>query len=492
MVGLLGVLRRVQEPERADDGAGLAGRCRYAVARGPEPRREDLGRHDEGGAVGPEVCEEEGEPVEDDEAGVVGRLGPVLVRHPEREHEHGHHEEAHDLDPEPAHDVDEADGEPVARDGAAERDQRLGARDAVHLLDGVHGPRRRYPPDLGEDVLLEEVLAVEGDVQQEPRAAGGQQVEAMAPEELRREEAPCVGADHLALHLLILFLDLLLEHLGHVGRGLLRVAGDERRVPRRLGHLHAPVVGERGRDGAEHEDDAPDIVGLRDERRLGVHEVGRGRERVPERRRDGERHDGAEEDAEPLHGEHGGDEGAAGLLVGVLGHDGGAQRVVAADAEAEPEAEEAERGDDALGRMPEREAGRDGAEHHEDEGEAVDALAAELVAEPAEEELSRQRAAEGDAGHGGRHVGREAAGVLGGGVGVVDAAEELGHERDTEQIVCVGEEPHAGDDDRHEMVPLCLGLVECGQHVELASRHCVSRALPSPMLLARRLNLPLC
>jgi len=422
---------------------------------------------------------------------VVGRLGPVLVRHPEREHEHGHHEEAHDLDPEPAHDVDEGDGEPVARDGAAERDQRLGARDAVHLLDGVHGPRRRDPADLGEDVLLEQVLAVEGDVQQEPRAAGGQQVEAMAPEELHREEAPGVGADHLPLHLLLLLLDLLLEHLGHVGRGLLRVPGDERRVPRRLGHLHAPVVGERGREGAEHEDDAPDVVGLRDERRLGVDEVRRGRERVPERRRDDDRDDGAEEDAEALHGEHGGDEGAAGLLVGVLGHDGGAQRVVAADAEAKPEAEEAERADDALGRAPEREARRHGAEHHEDEGEAVDALAPELVAEPSEEELSGERAAERDARHGGRHVGREAAGLLGGGVGVVDAAEELGHERDAEEVVCVGEESHAGDDDRHEMVPLRLGLVECGQHVELTSRHGVSLSSSLFSSAAATMKLPL-
>jgi hypothetical protein len=43
--------------------------------------------------------------------------------------------------------------------------------------------------------------------------------------------------------------------------------------------------------------------------------------------------DDASEDAESLHGEDGGDEPAAGLLVGVLGHDGGAERVVAADAE---------------------------------------------------------------------------------------------------------------------------------------------------------------
>ncbi|TVU48355.1 hypothetical protein EJB05_07989 [Eragrostis curvula] len=78
------------------------------------------------------------------------------------------------------------------------------------------------------------------------------------PNELRREEAKCVaGSDRLFL------LDILLEHHGHVSRGLLGVAGDERRVTRRLGHLHAPVVCERGGDGAEHEDDTPHVVGLR-------------------------------------------------------------------------------------------------------------------------------------------------------------------------------------------------------------------------------------
>ena len=96
---------------------------------------------------------------------------------------------------------------------------------------------------------------------------------------------------------------------------------------------------------------------------------------------------------------------------------------------------------------------------------------ADLVAEPSEEELPRERAAERDPGDGGRHAGREGSGVLGAGLRVVDAPEELGDKRDAEQVVGVGEEAHAGDDDRHEMVPLRLGLVEGGQDVELTSRH---------------------
>ncbi|CAL4929085.1 unnamed protein product [Urochloa decumbens] len=471
---LVRVLRGVQEPERADDGAGFPRRRRDAVARRPQPRRVYLGGHDEGCAVGPEVCEEEGEAVHDDEPRVVPRRRPVVVRHGEAQHEGRHHGEPRDLDPEPSDHVDEGDREPVPRDGAAQRDERLRSGDAEHLLDGVHGPRRRDPPDLAEDVLLEQVLAVEGDVEEEPRAGRGHEVEPVAPDELRREEAPLVAGEDDGGRLpgaIRLLLDLGVEHPGHVGRGLLGVARHQRRVPRRLGHLHPPVVGERGREGAEHEDDPPHVVGLRRERGGAVLGVGRRRVRVAEAGGDGERDDGAEEDAEALHGEHGGNEGAAGPLVGVLRHDCRRQWVVAADAEAEPEAEEAERGDDALGRAPEREARRDGAEHHEDEREAVHALAAQLVAQPAEEELPGQRAAERDAVHGGQHAGRQRSGVGLGDVGVVDAAQKLGDEGDAEEVVGVGEEAHAGDHDRREVVPLRLRMVQRGQHVQLTVRH---------------------
>ncbi|BAS82316.1 Os03g0150550 [Oryza sativa Japonica Group] len=176
----------------------------------------------------------------------------------------------------------------------------------------------------------------------------------MALGEPRREEA-VVPAPRDVLELLLLHLDFHLQHLGHVRRRLLRVLGDERRVPRRLRHLHPPVVRQYGRQRTEHQDDAPHVVGLRHGGRSGIDLVRWGRERGLEPRGHGERDNAAGEDAEPLHGEDGGDERAAGLLVGVLGHDGGAQRVVTADAEAEPEAEEAERGHDARRRVREGE-----------------------------------------------------------------------------------------------------------------------------------------
>jgi hypothetical protein len=227
--------------------------------------------------------------------------------------------------------------------------------------------------DTGEGKCL--VLAVVGHVHQSVVAQelGGEEVVVLVP----RDHDQLLG----------LRLDLHLQRLGHVRRGLHRVLGHQRCVPRRLGHLHPPVVRQHRWHRAEHEDDAPLVVGLRHGGRHGVDLVRRRRERRAERGGEGERDDAAGEDAEALHREDGGDEHAAGLLVGVLRHDGGAQRVVVADAEAEPEAEEAERGHDAVGRVPEREAQRDGAYHHEQQRHAVHALPAELVAEPAEEEL---------------------------------------------------------------------------------------------------------
>uniref|UniRef100_A0A8R7U9Q0 Uncharacterized protein n=1 Tax=Triticum urartu TaxID=4572 RepID=A0A8R7U9Q0_TRIUA len=460
------------------------------MARRPQPRGEDLGGHDEGGGVGPEVGEEEGEGVHDDEADLVAGRGPVVVGHGEAEHEDGHHEEAHELDGEAADDVDEEYGEPVAGHGAAEGDERLRAGDAEHLVEGAHGARLGDPVDAREDVLLEQVLAVEGDVQQEPRGGRADQVEAVAPRELRREEAEVIGpAAHHLVHLLRLVLQLHLQHLGHVGGGELGVLGDEGSVARRLGHLHPPVVGEQGRQGAEHEDDAPDEVGLGAGGGDAVVLVGGLVEPSAEGGGDDEGDDAAGEDAEALHGEDSGDEGAAGLLVGVLGHDGGGERVVAADAEAEPEAEEAERGHDALGGVREGEPRADGADDHENQRHAVDALAAHLVAEPAEEELAGERAAEGDAVDGGGDAGGQRAGVGLGEVGVVDAAEELGDEGDAEEVVGVGEEAHAGDDDGREVVPLRLGRVQRAQHLQpllLRPRHAAAAQGNRASVRARR------
>uniref|UniRef100_A0A804LV40 Uncharacterized protein n=1 Tax=Zea mays TaxID=4577 RepID=A0A804LV40_MAIZE len=187
-LGRVPVLRQVQEPEGADDGAQLPRRRRDAVARRPQPGREDLSGHDERGRVGPEVGEEEGEAVHDDEADVVPRRRPVLVRHGQPQHEHRHHQEPRHLDREPPQHVDQRHREPVAGHRAAQRDQGLRPRDAEQLLQRVHRRRLGDPPHRAEDVLLEQVLRVEGDVQQEPRRGRAQEVQPVPAEELPGEE----------------------------------------------------------------------------------------------------------------------------------------------------------------------------------------------------------------------------------------------------------------------------------------------------------------
>jgi hypothetical protein len=53
----------------------------------------------------------------------------------------------------------------------------LGTCQLVGLGERVHGGGRRDPADDGEDLGLEQVLAVEGDVQEEPRRRGAEKLQ---------------------------------------------------------------------------------------------------------------------------------------------------------------------------------------------------------------------------------------------------------------------------------------------------------------------------
>ncbi|ONK62708.1 uncharacterized protein A4U43_C07F7280 [Asparagus officinalis] len=170
------------------------------IARRPEPRREYLRRHDERRRVRPEVREEEREPVQHGELRRVPVLEPPVaglalyaaelgVLDPDDGHEDGHEEEAAELDDEAADPVDEEDGEPVARDGGEEGEQEHGAGDVEDFLDGVHGGGFGEEAGGRDDVLLGEVPGVEGDVEEEPRRGGAEEVEPVALEEFGREEA---------------------------------------------------------------------------------------------------------------------------------------------------------------------------------------------------------------------------------------------------------------------------------------------------------------
>ena len=237
-------------------------------------------------------------------------------------------------------------------------------------------------------------------------------------------------------------------------------------IPGRLGHGHPPVEGDGGGYGSDHEYDPPGEVGG-----LGrVVERGAASRVAVERGGDGHGDRGAGEDPEALHGEDGSDEGATRAAVGELGHDGGGERVVAADGDAEEEAEEAEAGERAAAGAAHGEAAPHGGAQHEEQRRAVDAAPAHAVAQAAEHQVpghgAQQRHAHSGGHHGGRRDARAGAAAIvvdvPAGVRsrrVVDTADELHDGRDAEEVVRVGEEAHAGDDDGLEVVVLRARLV---------------------------------
>lgn len=107
-------------------------------------------------------------------------------------HEERHEEEPLELDDFAADEVDGGHGDPVARDGGAEGDEGGGAGAVPHLLERVDGGGVWSPPDGGEDVFLEQILGVEGDVQEEPRAGAPEELQPVPPRKLLREEPKVV------------------------------------------------------------------------------------------------------------------------------------------------------------------------------------------------------------------------------------------------------------------------------------------------------------
>jgi hypothetical protein len=138
----------------------------------------------------------------------------------------------------------------------------------------------------------------------------------------------------------------------------------------------------------------------------------------------------AEDESCGLHAEDHGDHHAARGFAGVFAHDDGGDGVVAADADAEDEAE-ADKPPDIGG-----EGAADGAGGEDEDFDAVDALAAHHVGDAAEEQRT------------------EGGGEEGGGfdealfefAGVPDRLQHGHDDADDEEVVGVGEEAHAGDE----------------------------------------------
>lgn len=122
----------------------------------------------------------------------------------------GHEEKSEDLDGDSAETVDEKDGDPVARNGGTDGDDGLESGFVEGLtvdVDGFLVGRK----ELGVDFGLEEVAAVEDDVDEEPGGGTGKEIAAMAAKKLVGKEGEIWGRrGHRAV-----FRDINQRHIQH-------------------------------------------------------------------------------------------------------------------------------------------------------------------------------------------------------------------------------------------------------------------------------------
>lgn len=96
---------------------------------------------------------------------------------------------------------------------------------------------------------------------------------------------------------------------------------------------------------------------------------------------------------------------------------------------------------------------------HDNQFEAVNLLPPDLVCQPTETELAHDGSTGGSDFDGGIRAGRDGAG-LDGGILPEDGAQHGTGEVDGEDIVGIGEETDAGDDDGADMVPAKGSLID--------------------------------
>lgn len=178
----LAVMGSPQKSNGADDCPNFAGGAGNAVTGGPEPGREELGGEYKGCSVGSEIGEEESEGIEDHEALVVVGVPIEVIGNADGEKSQSHEEEAHELDLDSADAIDEIDGEEVAGNGGTDGDDCLEPGNVDGLL-----VNREMIPRFEVSVVnlgLEQIAAVEYDVHEKPAGATGEEVPAVAAEEL--------------------------------------------------------------------------------------------------------------------------------------------------------------------------------------------------------------------------------------------------------------------------------------------------------------------
>lgn len=105
---------KLGEADLGDDGTELPGRRGDSVRGGSVASGEYFSRNDEGRGVGAEILEEVGQAVEEDE-GAVRVTEDSVVTEAHDDEDDGEEDETHELDGLAAPDVNEEEGNPVAR-----------------------------------------------------------------------------------------------------------------------------------------------------------------------------------------------------------------------------------------------------------------------------------------------------------------------------------------------------------------------------------------
>ncbi|WVY96023.1 hypothetical protein V8G54_028174 [Vigna mungo] len=150
------------------------------MASGSKPSWENLCWHNKCGCIRPKVCEEKGERVNDHKSNSVLLKGPVVIGNCKSKHEDSHKEEPHQLNGKSSYDINEGHSEPISRNCTAESNEGLSPCNSENLLKRIHGLCWRNPTNCAEYILLEQILAVECNVKQEPCACSSKQMKSVA------------------------------------------------------------------------------------------------------------------------------------------------------------------------------------------------------------------------------------------------------------------------------------------------------------------------
>src|ERR1022692_1473957 len=387
---------------------------RNSVPGGAHGDWVDLAWHHEGGHVRPELGEEVAHPVHQEER--HHRRGEAGDQPDDRE------AQRHDGEP------DELQA-PVADPVKPEDPAQIPGHGSDHEdgeLDGDRGHCRGARGDQLDDLGRRDRVPVIGIVEQEPgtRRAG------------QHDQVPAVRQERTQPHRVTqarrgVSVDRPFAEGAYLAERLVATAPHLHLVARRFRHPAAQVYHGGGGHLTELEDRPPGhiVAGSCTEQ--------------------GQRDERADDEAQGLGGEHHPDQLAAVLTVGVLAHQHGADRVIAAHTEAE---QEAERDQYPVRR---RQRGSKGPDHHDRRDQPVHAFAAEQVGESAEhegtEESRRQHRAVQQ---------REPAGTE-----IPFLLDQGRSDPDDEQVIGVGEEAHPGHQHRPQMESAQLCLVERGQQV---------------------------